>query len=1603
MTNDTIESASRQMEEGKNSTAELRKAIDRDAILEEAKKNELYSNMQELCQRMRVDIDGQLIDFFENEDVDLSNIAASIQKGMERIRNRINKSDPYLAFDEAGNFDEGRVREKIGKGQVPEALKQYVELEQKQEVEVKDIPKISIENLIKEGFTQKEDGTYELSEAWEKEFDDCRNKFEEIVNPFIEGAEEIDIPDVGKVKANKNYSKEFNMFYAIVDELTLLYKQKPIKDPEEFLLNVIIRLEKMNEFKAISFSGEEKRLYDELTRMTHDVMGQTLLKEQIGFDLGKLSDEQTLDASLFRYKTSKLESLRVAYEIKLKMIEERVEQVTAKGTLTSEEIEKKKKTLSEENERYKEENSIIYSLQFGLAVLERARENKQDIYENINARDFFVKNAFRKMKETYPEHINIAMESYSKNEEMDIYIDVIKDDFIKKRLDEPLDGLNEKRRHSLTFQKVAYALNGLKSDSIEVRNKSSEFLIEKYGDKIKNANINLVTAKEDNKWGTLVGIVLNDSLIEFDDMLSQRNITESSEFERFITKNLEAEMNGFIVGLSTAKEDIRRKNFELINSKEFKDEVSRRRDEKYSDFFNRKMFSLYKAEVEKHKYNEEYKSENFSDLDKAKYLRATIGMITLYSESPKKFEKDYVAKLKTVLIRYLPEAFDYKGEVDFDHIENYYNNFLQEHELNSDELSIDDQMDNFSVEIEKGIKEAELGTNPIKKFEKAELKDRNVFVLEKATEQIIEYMKLVKYIRMNLNENSPNNEAIYKVLDNIEKHNVSNLNARLNALENKEYTDDFKFSDFRQRIDDKVEKIQVRKCDDDKYYQIRRNTIKIFTEQTLKNFEENFGSLDKIEDVEAQKNIISVYLAIKEDIRDEIPQREKYEEIERNLKKYLHKVSPKLLNENNEINNEEMLNMYNNLFGVDEKNIENVSNICENDMLLDFLDNFSKQRVGNRSFPVDLLSGELWSEENYINGKLKEIRDKKYIIEDISLITDMYNGIARQYALDFKENEEIDLIKNLTVVINTLEGKNYSRQFANKNSSEMQELQRKMLDDATLNIKKYFSDVEKDDGTIDVEKLNEEVRMYLKIKAPEYCEKTGLGDSLDTDTFIGMIAIEQQKKSIDQEIVQKSLEKKGIEPVDENKSKKLEDLIDELRLSVANSEKRRNEEEFQNVFVLNVIKQIASNFEVNADGKNKRIEQYYREKVSWTDSKIQEEVNGIVIQESVIEQLSFVSADKAMEKVKKDFEEKKVDGQNIDSKQMIELAYIAIKMYEKNGRDSNELLEGTKRMLEDLVPGGIQEGRINDDVVCAKMNELRTSAEHEVDIEGFKKNAEHKFSTFMFTTFMAKRIDSRYTKVIRDIRSNSLNQEEKPIADEEMKDVIERIEEEMMVVNPGEKMAEEISNAEQDIPEISDEEARRAIEERTEEMEIGSPDEPVIESKDKQISDEEARPAFDKNAENVIVAEERAEEKNVAEEEQEGPKVGQEENRNAVVAESISVDEAVQEDKALVVQEKNVFKSLFNKVSFAMKNIVNNVKEKFGITSSSTESSNNDTTSTSSSSGGVDKNTQESSVKNLTGYDQIQIVTTMNKEKSEENDSPKREEATEERDDEIGG
>ena len=208
LTNDTIESASRQMEEGKNSTAELRKAIDRDAILEEAKKNELYSNMQEICQRMRVDIDGQLIDFFENEDVDLSNIAASIQKGMERIRNRINKSDPYLAFDEAGNFDEGRVREKIGKGQVPEALKQYIEVDKNNQ---KDLDEKQVLNVIKNAWLDKnENGKVVLNESLKKAIKEEFDSFKNDNKQYYDGAITVQGEDGTRYTYNENFSLEFN-------------------------------------------------------------------------------------------------------------------------------------------------------------------------------------------------------------------------------------------------------------------------------------------------------------------------------------------------------------------------------------------------------------------------------------------------------------------------------------------------------------------------------------------------------------------------------------------------------------------------------------------------------------------------------------------------------------------------------------------------------------------------------------------------------------------------------------------------------------------------------------------------------------------------------------------------------------------------------------------------------------------------------------------------------------------------------------------------------------------------------------------------------------------------------------------------------------------------------------------------------------------------------------------------------------------------------------------------------------------------------------------------------------------------------------------------
>lgn len=257
-------------------------------------------------------------------------------------------------------------------------------------------------------------------------------------------------------------------------------------------------------------------------------------------------------------------------------------------------------------------------------------------------------------------------------------------------------------------------------------------------------------------------------------------------------------------------------------------------------------------------------------------------------------------------------------------------------------------------------------------------------------------------------------------------------------------------------------------------------------------------------------------------------------------------------------------------------------------------------------------------------------------------------------------------------------------------------------------------------------------------------------------------------------------------------------------------------------------------------------------------------------------------------------------------------------------------------------------------------------------------------------------MSERISKDVERLDQIAERDQNKLISQEEMDNVIEALSEELQVVNPGEKMAEEISNAEQDIPEISDEEAKDVIESKSEEMEVGNLEEIVVEPKDKQISDEEAKPAFDKTSENVIVADEKGEK---IVEESETHKVEQGEEVSTVVAESITINTLVEEEKSLVVQNKNPFKSMLNRVSSVVKNAIKNVTERIGITSNNTDSSNSDANTSTSSSGGINKEGQDSSVKNLTGYEKIELTSIAKQEKTETTKDEN--EKTEAKDDEI--
>ena len=175
-------------EEGQVSASELRNVIDMDAVLEEAKKNELYSNMLEPCQKMGVNINAQLIAFFEEEVTDLSDIKVSIQRGMERIKNRINKDNPYLAFDDSGNIDYEAIINKTPLEDLPEYIRRNIE--NVEETDIKDSKKNlppeleNIDDSVKDAYISM----FEITSKIPKEkISEARNDKNEIIAVTVEG------------------------------------------------------------------------------------------------------------------------------------------------------------------------------------------------------------------------------------------------------------------------------------------------------------------------------------------------------------------------------------------------------------------------------------------------------------------------------------------------------------------------------------------------------------------------------------------------------------------------------------------------------------------------------------------------------------------------------------------------------------------------------------------------------------------------------------------------------------------------------------------------------------------------------------------------------------------------------------------------------------------------------------------------------------------------------------------------------------------------------------------------------------------------------------------------------------------------------------------------------------------------------------------------------------------------------------------------------------------------------------------------------------------------------------------------------------------------
>lgn len=1076
-----------EVEEGKKTTDELPQYISEDRILAEIQNNEIYKMMVGICVSEGYPINQKILDFMSNKKVKPSELEDELNDVIQDVITDINGDTHYAVFF----TDEGKVdiQESVQKAQqynleIPTYI---ISLAEDAGEKIEDLKTSERMLGLDVSFNRSKEEIDALDKIFEPTMYEYGKKVDEFLGKHADDWE-INKDDKGNTFVKTNYSEKANLAINLAANLKklLVNSADDVGERQANLLDILRVYEFLKNTDWINEISEDKRadflnMIEEAKRTIEDKCNLYYSKD--------ITKEEDIDDILKFFRKTRddlgsIEDSKIYGEIQENLKSQNFEDIDIDAY-----------ALREKDEVI----TMIRAFSYSLTSMSDFNVHNAEL---TNKAVSYNRAVFNRLEQAFPEYFKEAMAGGKSDEYAVLRLTTLREIKAKELFNKRFNDTNHEPHEGSDinlndFQAIKIAAGILKSRgySKEIREMAMEtivrFLPEVSIDKAEQQKfINLESFRNTKELDAFIDKVQKESMFRATSGRNPSNILTGEEFAFAGMQSLDMMARSSITAEIIHKGNGEKGEFSVLNSEEYKKLFAEKIKEANDRMYDIKYIETITRDI----------SSTIRDIESGKILTkereiAFVKKLVIAAKELKDRNMPEIELMvKEYLIDYLPDAFEKRGnfDIDYESLDGKYSDYIEIQRLEQHEIAeIEDGVkQELAEKTREAISKTKLSTDIVRSAEDNSMRLAAGLSKEKELEHLEDEIRFVNYILRRKEYLSPEKqeelegyaETVISDRRNVHKHVSKSLeHIGFDPLESHEDFDEYKYKKKFDYLEKEARKVVA--------------TERI--NEAVNRFQNN--GANSITEKEEIQGILGTYMGILNDYKNEELDVSGYKILMGKLTSLIKKVDASLIDEDGIIDEDKVLEKYNEVNETDFERVEDVSEYEETELLMRYARRLSAE-VKEHALKKDRKYLSVIENENtYIKHKIQEtVRTE--VAMNARMSTELIAEVWRSFSRDDENLSEPDLnelISCLALVEGAFGSKSLRRKGLSYEESLIQELESKTLTVARHKMAEIFPEAfDKDDGTFDRTKLTMLVQDYFEKNDPDIRDRLDNGETI---------------------------------------------------------------------------------------------------------------------------------------------------------------------------------------------------------------------------------------------------------------------------------------------------------------------------------------------------------------------------------------------------------------------------------------------------------------------------------------------------------------------------